>query len=352
MQLAYLFHQYAKSLLSTDGRIADCTVRHPGVERPFSSCYISVCSRRAYDSYLPCPVFFRAASLKRANMASSTSAYNPTPPASSLASLASMSRGVLIRRLQCWYPKSLKVPRHTPATHDSMRETRCVQETPGLVSKFTFSNFSFVNGIWIMIGYLLKVLITNYWIFKTQGYSHLPNVVTINLAVLIYIHKYLLQWRRSKADTYTVIHTQTCLLTHIHTSKRVLHEHKVARISHVHTHVSSILIYWVRICPSKGSSRLDVCIYGTYSSSYVASPGLETADLQSRARSTSNRNRQPIVEIERQYMHLKRRLSISDGLLWRYIVLLTVYFYTGWHTKSGMKVNAYNSKTTMLRNMK
>ena len=37
MQLAYLFHQYAKSLLSTDGRIADRTVRHPGVERPFSS---------------------------------------------------------------------------------------------------------------------------------------------------------------------------------------------------------------------------------------------------------------------------------------------------------------------------
>ena len=37
MQLAYLFHQYEKSLLSTDGRIADCTVRHPGVERPFSS---------------------------------------------------------------------------------------------------------------------------------------------------------------------------------------------------------------------------------------------------------------------------------------------------------------------------
>ena len=37
MQSAYLFHQYAKSLLSTDGRIADCTVRHPGVKRPFSS---------------------------------------------------------------------------------------------------------------------------------------------------------------------------------------------------------------------------------------------------------------------------------------------------------------------------
>ena len=35
-QLAYLFHQCATSLLSRDGRIADCTVRHPGVERPFS----------------------------------------------------------------------------------------------------------------------------------------------------------------------------------------------------------------------------------------------------------------------------------------------------------------------------
>ena len=39
MQLAYLFHQCAKSLLSRDSRIADCTVRHPGVERPFSSMY-------------------------------------------------------------------------------------------------------------------------------------------------------------------------------------------------------------------------------------------------------------------------------------------------------------------------
>ena len=34
--LVCLFHQYAKSL-STDGRIADCTERHPGVERQFSS---------------------------------------------------------------------------------------------------------------------------------------------------------------------------------------------------------------------------------------------------------------------------------------------------------------------------
>ena len=37
MQLAYLLHQCAKSLLSRDSRIADCTVRHPGVERPFFS---------------------------------------------------------------------------------------------------------------------------------------------------------------------------------------------------------------------------------------------------------------------------------------------------------------------------
>ena len=36
-QLAYLFHQCATNLLSRDGRIADCTVRHPGVARPFSS---------------------------------------------------------------------------------------------------------------------------------------------------------------------------------------------------------------------------------------------------------------------------------------------------------------------------
>ena len=37
MQLAYLFHQCAKSLLGRDSRIADCTVRHPGVESSFSS---------------------------------------------------------------------------------------------------------------------------------------------------------------------------------------------------------------------------------------------------------------------------------------------------------------------------
>ena len=35
--LPYLYHQCATSLLSRDSRIADCTVRHPGVERPFSS---------------------------------------------------------------------------------------------------------------------------------------------------------------------------------------------------------------------------------------------------------------------------------------------------------------------------
>ena len=32
-QLAYLFHQCVTSLLIRDGRIADCTVRHPGVKR-------------------------------------------------------------------------------------------------------------------------------------------------------------------------------------------------------------------------------------------------------------------------------------------------------------------------------
>ena len=35
-QLAYLCHQCATSLLSRDGHTA-CTVRHPGVEIPFSS---------------------------------------------------------------------------------------------------------------------------------------------------------------------------------------------------------------------------------------------------------------------------------------------------------------------------
>ena len=35
MQLAYLFHQCAKSFLSRDSHIAGCTVRHPGLERPF-----------------------------------------------------------------------------------------------------------------------------------------------------------------------------------------------------------------------------------------------------------------------------------------------------------------------------
>ena len=39
-QLTYLFHQCATCLLSRDSRIADCTVRHPGVERPFSSLFM------------------------------------------------------------------------------------------------------------------------------------------------------------------------------------------------------------------------------------------------------------------------------------------------------------------------
>ena len=41
-QMAYLFHQYATRLLSRDGRIADCTVRHLSVERPFSSYYFKL----------------------------------------------------------------------------------------------------------------------------------------------------------------------------------------------------------------------------------------------------------------------------------------------------------------------
>ena len=49
LQLAYLFHQYAKSLLNTDGRRADCTVRHPGVERPFSSFMIQL---KSFDPLL------------------------------------------------------------------------------------------------------------------------------------------------------------------------------------------------------------------------------------------------------------------------------------------------------------
>ena len=36
-QLAYLFHQCRTGLRSRDDRTADCTVKHPGVERPFSS---------------------------------------------------------------------------------------------------------------------------------------------------------------------------------------------------------------------------------------------------------------------------------------------------------------------------
>ena len=47
-QLAYLFHKCAMSLLSRDGRIADCTVRHPSVERPFSSLLYSYCKSAAY----------------------------------------------------------------------------------------------------------------------------------------------------------------------------------------------------------------------------------------------------------------------------------------------------------------
>ena len=37
MQLGYLFHQCVTSFLSRDSCIADCTVRHLGVEHPFSN---------------------------------------------------------------------------------------------------------------------------------------------------------------------------------------------------------------------------------------------------------------------------------------------------------------------------
>ena len=52
-QLAHLFHQCATSLLSRDSRIADCTVRHPGVERPFSS-LVSNTVLKPYFSYTRC----------------------------------------------------------------------------------------------------------------------------------------------------------------------------------------------------------------------------------------------------------------------------------------------------------
>ena len=35
--LAYLFQLYGTSLMSRDGRIADCTLSHPGIEHSFSS---------------------------------------------------------------------------------------------------------------------------------------------------------------------------------------------------------------------------------------------------------------------------------------------------------------------------
>ena len=39
MQLAYLFRHCRTSLLSRDGRIVDCTMRQPSVQRPFSSVF-------------------------------------------------------------------------------------------------------------------------------------------------------------------------------------------------------------------------------------------------------------------------------------------------------------------------
>ena len=41
-QLSYLFHQCTTRLLSRDDRIADCTVKHPSVEHPFSSSYLNL----------------------------------------------------------------------------------------------------------------------------------------------------------------------------------------------------------------------------------------------------------------------------------------------------------------------
>ena len=42
VQIAYLFHQCGASLLSRDGRTADCTVKHPGVELSFSSYHCEI----------------------------------------------------------------------------------------------------------------------------------------------------------------------------------------------------------------------------------------------------------------------------------------------------------------------
>ena len=64
MQLAYLFHQCAKSFLSGDSRIADCTVRHPGVERQFSSLYTFVYFVGIVERQLQC---FTACLLRRSH---------------------------------------------------------------------------------------------------------------------------------------------------------------------------------------------------------------------------------------------------------------------------------------------
>ena len=47
-QLAYLFHQCGGILLSRDDLIADCAVRHSGVEGPFSSLLLQHYCRQQY----------------------------------------------------------------------------------------------------------------------------------------------------------------------------------------------------------------------------------------------------------------------------------------------------------------
>ena len=49
--LAYLFHLYGTNLLSRDCRIADCTVRHPGIERLLLNC-LSVVTIIYHNNYL------------------------------------------------------------------------------------------------------------------------------------------------------------------------------------------------------------------------------------------------------------------------------------------------------------
>ena len=56
-QLTYFFNQCATSLISRDRSIAVCTVRHPGVELPFSS-YIGRPSQASLAASVAFPTFF------------------------------------------------------------------------------------------------------------------------------------------------------------------------------------------------------------------------------------------------------------------------------------------------------